>query len=42
MSANRIRRKVTEFFGVAPNLLSKIDAQVWVSQLPPIFNTEIF
>ncbi|BAY66440.1 hypothetical protein NIES22_65790 [Calothrix brevissima NIES-22] len=27
------KRKVTEFYGVAPNLLSGIDAQVWVDQL---------
>ena len=27
------KRKVTEFYGIAPNLLSGMDAQVWVSQL---------
>ncbi len=27
------KRKVTEFYGIAPNLLSGIDAQVWVEQL---------
>jgi hypothetical protein len=27
------KRKVTDFYGIAPNLLSGIDAQVWVSQL---------
>lgn len=27
------KRKVTEFYGVAPNLLSGIDAQEWVEQL---------
>ncbi len=27
------KRKATEFYGVAPNLLSGMDAQVWVSQL---------
>ncbi|BAY95291.1 MULTISPECIES: hypothetical protein [unclassified Tolypothrix] len=27
------KRKVTEFYGVVPNLLSGMDAQVWVDQL---------
>lgn len=27
----RPKRKVTEFYGVAPNLLSGMDAQVWVN-----------
>lgn len=27
------KHKVTEFYGIAPNLLSGMDAQVWVSQL---------
>ncbi|MEA5570524.1 hypothetical protein [Calothrix sp. UHCC 0171] len=27
------KRKVTDFYGIAPNLLSGMDAQVWVSQL---------
>jgi hypothetical protein len=27
------KRKVTDFYGVAPNLLSGMDAQVWVEQL---------
>lgn len=27
------KRKATEFYGVAPNLLSEMDATVWVSQL---------
>jgi hypothetical protein len=29
----KAKRKVTDFYGVAPNLLSGMDAQVWVNQL---------
>jgi hypothetical protein len=32
-TARLSKRKATEFYGVAPNLLSGMDAQVWVSQL---------
>jgi hypothetical protein len=29
----KAKRKVTDFYGVAPNLLSGMDAQVWVNEL---------
>jgi hypothetical protein len=32
-TAAKPKRKATEFYGVAPNLLSGMDAQVWVDQL---------
>jgi ABC-type transporter Mla subunit MlaD len=34
----KTKRKVTDFYSVAPNLLSGIDAQVWVSQLRDVIS----
>ncbi len=32
-TGSKSKRKATEFYGVAPNLLSGMDAQVWIEQL---------